>query len=67
MERRLGLANESLEKTASNLAWWPAVALTDGPDSLIPVSAVRTTLIEAVTYRLCVWPVRCNRPYMLLM
>ncbi|MFB6985277.1 hypothetical protein ACFCZT_09010 [Streptomyces sp. NPDC056230] len=47
-KRRFGLANESLAKTASNLACWPAVALTDGPDSLIPVSALHTTLIEAV-------------------
>lgn len=47
-KRRFGLANESLEETASNLAWWPAVALTDGPKSLIPVSVLRTTLIEAV-------------------
>ncbi|MFJ4866617.1 hypothetical protein [Streptomyces sp. NPDC088748] len=33
---------------AATLAWWPAVALTDNPASLFPVSALRTTLIEAV-------------------
>ncbi|MEU2379349.1 hypothetical protein [Streptomyces misionensis] len=30
------------------LAWWPAVSLTMGIDSLVPMSALRTTLIEAV-------------------
>ncbi|MFI6150933.1 hypothetical protein [Streptomyces sp. NPDC051109] len=33
---------------AATLAWWPAVALTESPGSLFPVSALRTTLIEAV-------------------
>ncbi|MEU8843815.1 hypothetical protein AB0D97_32625 [Streptomyces roseus] len=33
---------------AATLAWWPAVALTDSPGSLFPVSALRTALIEAV-------------------
>lgn len=33
---------------AATLAWWPAVALTDSPRSLFPISALRTTLIEAV-------------------
>ncbi|MFE7331909.1 hypothetical protein ACFU8W_44925 [Streptomyces sp. NPDC057565] len=47
-KRRLGLTKASLEETAATLAWWPAVALTEGPNSLIPVSALRTTLIEAV-------------------
>lgn len=47
-KRRVGLANESLEETASTLAWWSAVALTGGSNSMIPVSALRTTLIEAV-------------------
>ncbi|MFJ3762551.1 hypothetical protein [Streptomyces sp. NPDC090080] len=36
------------EEAAKNLAWWPAVSLTVGPESLFPVSALRTTLIEAV-------------------
>ncbi|MGZ2361703.1 hypothetical protein LRE75_34355 [Streptomyces sp. 372A] len=36
------------EEAAKTLAWWPAVALTVGTDSLVPMSALRTTLIEAV-------------------
>ncbi|MEU6867936.1 hypothetical protein ABZ924_32665 [Streptomyces sp. NPDC046876] len=36
------------EEAAKTLAWWPAVSLTVGPNSLIPMSALRTTLIEAV-------------------
>ncbi|WP_327330542.1 hypothetical protein OG265_37325 (plasmid) [Streptomyces sp. NBC_01208] len=47
-KRRLGFAKPDLERTAATLAWWPAVALTEGPNSLIPISAVRTAVIEAV-------------------
>ncbi|RSS87041.1 hypothetical protein EF903_17900 [Streptomyces sp. WAC05292] len=36
------------EEAAKTLAWWPAVSLTVGPESLVPMSALRTTLIEAV-------------------
>ncbi len=36
------------EESAAQLAWWPAVALSDGTDGLIPVAALRTTLVEAV-------------------
>ncbi|MFE3931883.1 hypothetical protein [Streptomyces sp. YIM B13508] len=36
------------EEAAKTLAWWPAVSLTVGTDSLVPMSALRTTLIEAV-------------------
>ncbi|MFJ2478304.1 hypothetical protein ACIOWI_36060 [Streptomyces sp. NPDC087659] len=36
------------EEAAKNLAWWPAVSLTVGPESHLPMSALRTTLIEAV-------------------
>ncbi|MGW8955785.1 hypothetical protein [Streptomyces sp. NPDC055709] len=36
------------EEAAKTLAWWPAVALTVGTESLFPMSALRTTLIEAV-------------------
>ncbi|MGW9374135.1 hypothetical protein ACWGVR_29505 [Streptomyces xanthophaeus] len=35
-------------ETAATLAWWPAVALTERPGRLFPISALRTTLIEAV-------------------
>ncbi|MFF8387334.1 hypothetical protein ACF053_27340 [Streptomyces kanasensis] len=36
------------EETAKQLAWWPAVALSDDTDGFIPVTALRTTLVEAV-------------------
>jgi hypothetical protein len=36
------------EEAARTLAWWPAVSLTVGTESLVPMSALRTTLIEAV-------------------
>ncbi|MDT0460694.1 hypothetical protein RM550_34065 [Streptomyces sp. DSM 41527] len=36
------------EESAAQLAWWPAVALSDDTDGLIPVAALRTTLVEAV-------------------
>ncbi|MEU8949643.1 hypothetical protein [Streptomyces sp. NPDC048489] len=36
------------EEEAKTLAWWPAVSLTVGPESHLPMSALRTTLIEAV-------------------
>ncbi|GAA0902858.1 MULTISPECIES: hypothetical protein [Streptomyces violaceusniger group] len=36
------------EESAAQLAWWPAVALSDNTDGLIPVAALRTTLVEAV-------------------
>ncbi|MGW0669899.1 hypothetical protein [Streptomyces sp. NPDC002746] len=39
---------EQSEEAAKGLAWWPAVALTVGPHSLFPMSALRTTLIDAV-------------------
>lgn len=35
-------------ETAEALAWWPAVALAQGTDSLFPTAALRTTVIEAV-------------------
>ncbi|MGC5041037.1 hypothetical protein ACLQ2C_36480 [Streptomyces sp. DT73] len=41
-------AGEQPEDAAKTLAWWPAVSLTQGSDSLVPVWALRTTLIEAV-------------------
>jgi hypothetical protein len=40
---------EQSEETAESLAWWPAAALTVGPNSLFPMSALRTTLIDAVS------------------
>ncbi|MFD4376801.1 hypothetical protein [Streptomyces sp. NPDC058486] len=39
---------EQTEEAAKTLAWWPAVVLTGGPESLFPVSALRMTLVEAV-------------------
>ncbi|MEU9031494.1 hypothetical protein AB0D46_29055 [Streptomyces sp. NPDC048383] len=36
------------EEAAKTLAWWPAVSLTVGTESIVPMSALRTTLIEAV-------------------
>lgn len=36
------------EQSAAQLAWWPAVALSDDTDGFIPVAALRTTLVEAV-------------------
>ncbi|GAA2445251.1 hypothetical protein [Streptomyces macrosporus] len=48
-KRRFALTGGShTEETAATLAWWPAVALTEGTDSLFPITALRTTLIEAV-------------------
>ncbi|MER6694464.1 hypothetical protein [Streptomyces minutiscleroticus] len=40
------------EEAARTLAWWPAVSLTVGTESLVPMSALRTTLIEAVLFHL---------------
>ncbi|MFJ5712772.1 hypothetical protein [Streptomyces sp. NPDC093105] len=39
---------EQTQEAARTLAWWPAVALTVGPDSLFPISALRVTPVEAV-------------------
>ncbi|MCX4406068.1 MULTISPECIES: hypothetical protein [unclassified Streptomyces] len=36
------------EEQATQLAWWPAVAINDGTDGFIPISSVRTTIVEAV-------------------
>ncbi|TYR53318.1 hypothetical protein [Streptomyces parvus] len=36
------------EELAAHLAWWPAVTLSDSTDGLIPLTALRTTLVEAV-------------------
>ncbi|GGT02792.1 hypothetical protein [Streptomyces cinerochromogenes] len=36
------------EESAAQLAWWPAVALSDDTNGFIPVAALRTTLVEAV-------------------
>ncbi|MFD2623620.1 hypothetical protein [Streptomyces chumphonensis] len=36
------------EEQAADLAWWPAVAINDGTDGFIPLTAVRTTIVEAV-------------------
>lgn len=46
--RLLHRDEKRVQEAAETLAWWPAVALTEGPGSLFPVSALRTTLIEAV-------------------
>ncbi|MEU5836327.1 hypothetical protein ABZ820_22035 [Streptomyces diacarni] len=35
-------------EVAADLAWWPAVAINDGTDGFIPLTSVRTTIIEAV-------------------
>ncbi len=40
------------EEAARTLAWDPAVVLTEGNDSLFPVSALRTTLVDAVMFHL---------------
>ncbi|MEU9062448.1 hypothetical protein AB0D13_27170 [Streptomyces sp. NPDC048430] len=47
-KRVFGRAQTKLEDSAAQLAWWPAVALSDDTDGFIPVSALRTTLVEAV-------------------
>ncbi|WP_405969048.1 hypothetical protein OG496_00540 [Streptomyces sp. NBC_00988] len=47
-KRGLGRGKTKYEESAAQLAWWPAVALSDNTDGFIPVSALRTTLIEAV-------------------
>ncbi|MFD6362806.1 hypothetical protein [Streptomyces roseolus] len=39
---------EQTEEAAKALAWWPAVVLTGGSNSLFPISALRMTLVEAV-------------------
>lgn len=39
---------EQTEEAAKTLAWWPAASLTVGTESLVPMGALRTTLIEAV-------------------
>ncbi|MFE1782426.1 hypothetical protein ACFW9F_07500 [Streptomyces sp. NPDC059506] len=36
------------EELAAHLAWWPAVAMNDGTDGFIPLTSVRTTIVEAV-------------------
>ncbi|MEU8679570.1 hypothetical protein [Streptomyces sp. NPDC048560] len=36
------------EEAAKTPAWWPAASLTVGTESLVPMSALQTTLIEAV-------------------
>ncbi|WP_256105851.1 hypothetical protein [Streptomyces sp. ODS05-4] len=36
------------EQQAADLAWWPAVALSDHTDGFIPLEAVRTTIVQAV-------------------
>ncbi|MFD7612399.1 hypothetical protein [Streptomyces sp. NPDC059828] len=42
-KRRFARTGEkSIDEAAATLAWWPAVALTEGPGSLFPVSAMRT-------------------------
>lgn len=41
-------AGKQPEKEAKKLAWWPAAALSEGTRSLVPMSALRTTLIDAV-------------------
>lgn len=43
-----GRGEAKREESAAHLAWWSAVAFSDDSDGFIPVSAVRTTLIEAV-------------------
>ncbi|MFJ6810941.1 hypothetical protein ACIQRK_33930 [Streptomyces anulatus] len=47
-KRRLRRGEAQREDLAAHLAWWPAVALSDGTDGLIPLTALRTTLVEAV-------------------
>ncbi|MFE5053058.1 hypothetical protein ACFRAI_43205 [Streptomyces sp. NPDC056637] len=44
----LGRGMTKHEESAAQLAWWPAVALSDDTDDFIPVSALRTTLVEAI-------------------
>jgi hypothetical protein len=36
------------EEQAAHLAWWPAVAMNDDTDGFIPLTSVRTTIVEAV-------------------
>ncbi|MFE5841995.1 hypothetical protein ACFQ7N_10150 [Streptomyces niveus] len=47
-KRAFGRGATKREESAAKLAWWSAVALSDNSDGFIPVSALRTTLIEAV-------------------
>ncbi|MFD3920246.1 hypothetical protein [Streptomyces sp. NPDC058595] len=47
-KRVFGRGGTKREETAAHLAWWPAVALSDHTDGFIPVTAVRTTLIDAI-------------------
>ncbi|MFD0068500.1 hypothetical protein ACFRAI_43070 [Streptomyces sp. NPDC056637] len=46
--RGLGRGRANPEDAAAQLAWWPAVALSDSTESFVPISAVRTTLIQAI-------------------
>ncbi|KNE78681.1 hypothetical protein AB0B04_18520 [Streptomyces xinghaiensis] len=47
-KRALRRGTTQHEETAAQLAWWPAVAVSTDIDGLIPVAALRTTLVEAV-------------------
>ncbi|MGW0190692.1 hypothetical protein ACWDV7_33845 [Streptomyces sp. NPDC003362] len=47
-KRGPGRGKTGHEESAAQLAWWPAVALSDRTNGLIPVAALRTTLVEAV-------------------
>ncbi|MGW7788037.1 hypothetical protein [Streptomyces tricolor] len=47
-KRSLGRGKTKPEQSAAQLAWWPAVALSDNTNGFIPVAALRTTLVEAV-------------------
>ncbi|MEV5432708.1 hypothetical protein [Streptomyces sp. NPDC052701] len=47
-KRGLSRSKTTHEELAAKLAWWPAVALSDGTDGFIPVAALRTTLVEAI-------------------
>ncbi|RPK32025.1 hypothetical protein EES39_39550 [Streptomyces sp. ADI92-24] len=47
-KRFLGRGETQREDLAAHLAWWPAVTLSDDTNGLIPLSALRTTLVEAV-------------------
>jgi hypothetical protein len=51
------------EEFAAQLAWWPAVALSDDTDGLIPVTALRTTLVEAVVGGLAADVGRAGKKY----
>ncbi|MEV5204626.1 hypothetical protein [Streptomyces sp. NPDC053720] len=46
--RFIHVDGKQTEKAAKTLAWWPAVSLTVGTESLVLMSALRTILIEAV-------------------